>query len=309
MSLMSVPGRRMRSPVPERHCPLCGHTQAEVFARERSFEVPLVYFCCGNCSFIFQDPTESQAANPEFYRETYRRIYQASTEPTAKDLYQQRARAGEQIAWLQSLGVRQVASALDIGASSGLLLQALQSAYGARVVGVEPGDAYRRLAQDSGLEMYASLEDLLAAKPQRFQLVTLMHVLEHLPDPVAALSQIRTELLDGQGWLLVEVPNFYAHDSYELAHLAVYTAHSLREMLKASGYEVIASREHGMPRSETLPLYLGALARPVKDFRKDYVVVKDSGMQRKRRLGMLRRKLVSRLMPKRSWLPLEGKLP
>jgi 2-polyprenyl-3-methyl-5-hydroxy-6-metoxy-1,4-benzoquinol methylase len=47
--------------------------------------------------------------------------------------------------------------------------------------------------------MYASLDDLLADNPPRFDLVSLVHVLEHLPDPVGMLSTIRRELLNESG--------------------------------------------------------------------------------------------------------------
>ena len=87
------------------------------------------------------------------------------------------------------------------------------------MVGVEPGEAYRRYAQGRGINMYAALDELLADNPPRFDLVSLVHVLEHLPDPVGMLSTIRRGF--NKRHLLLEVPNFYAHDSFELAHLAV----------------------------------------------------------------------------------------
>lgn len=285
-------------------CPLCQAEAAREFTRVESFGYPLSYLQCGHCGFIFQDPEKTEAANPSFYAETYRKIYQASPEPTAKDLRQQELRASDQLDFLQAQGIKPK-RVLDIGASSGLLLAKLREGLRAEVAGVEPGDAYRAMAQARGISVSPSIEALIASKRERFDLVSLMHVLEHLPDPLGSLRQIREELLSPDGFLLVEVPNFYAHDAYELAHLACYTPHSLRQMLRRAGFEVLVARRHGWPRSRTLPLYLGILAKPAPGAEATAVQA-ENGVGLKRSWGMLKRKILTRIMPAKTWLPLEG---
>ncbi len=115
-------------------------------------------------------------------------------------------RARDQAAWLKSLGYQRFERILDIGASSGIFLETFREQFDAEVVGAEPGDAYRALAQAKNIQMFASFEELITLKPERFELVSLMHVLEHLEEPVAALRQIREGLLAEDGLLLVEVP-------------------------------------------------------------------------------------------------------
>ena len=153
--------------------------------------------------------------------------------------------------------------------------------------------------------MYVSLESLILTKPDRFDLVSLMHVMEHLEHPLQVLTQIREELLSEDGLLFVEVPDFYCHDSYELAHLSCFTEHTLHEMLKQAGFEPLASRKHGMPRSEILPLYLTVLAKPMKTS-VQLLPEPEKSVRLKRNLGMLKRKILTRLNPDRAWLPLEG---
>ena len=296
----------MRSEQTPPSCPLCGSLKVNDFEKVESFGFPIQYLQCQACGFVFQDPQTSQAADPQFYQQTYRQIYQASPEPTGKDLYQQTQRAKNQVEWLKSLGRKKFTNILDIGASSGLLLETLKEEFGAQVSGVEPSDAYRALAEAKGIPMHSSIEALIATKPDRFELVTLMHVLEHLEQPVQTLKLLKEELLSRDGLLLVEVPNFYAHDSYELAHLSCFTEHTLRELLRQAGFEPVASRQHGMPRSEILPLYLGVLAKPGATNRQEPPKPEKS-VRLKRRLGMLKRKILTRLNPKRAWLSLEGK--
>jgi SAM-dependent methyltransferase len=289
-------------------CILCQSDERALFNRVESFGFPLVYYRCGHCGLVYQEPGASRAADPAFYEETYRTVYQASPEPTRKDLWVQSQRARHLIRLLEKQDAAPPSRMLDIGASAGLLLEAFRTAFDCAVVGVEPGNAYRAYAAGNGIPMFASLDALLADSPRPFDLVSLIHVLEHLPDPVEILGTIRRDLLAEGGLLLLEVPNFYAHDSYELAHLACYTPHTLRAVLKRSGYRILTLRAHGVPRSALLPLYLTVLAEPLAGAAEAPAPVRGEllvGM--KRRVTMLWRRLIQRLFPHRAWLPLPGK--
>ena len=108
------------------------------------------------------------------------------------------------------------------------------------------------------------------------------------------------------GRLIIEVPNFYAHDSYELAHLSCFTEQSLAEMLKQDGFEIVAARKHGMPRSKILPLYLTILVKPMDKIEKQAVKA-EKNVRCKRNYGLLKRKIQTKLNPGEAWLPVEGK--
>lgn len=287
-------------------CPLCGSSKTRLFEKTQSFGFPVDYFLCQDCGFVFQDARQSQAADPDFYQETYRKIYQANEEPTSKDLFQQNQRALNQSTWLKEHGYTHFGRILDIGASSGLLLDTFRKEFQAEVVGVEPGNAYRALAEQKNIAMFSSIEQLLESSPEGFNLVTLMHVLEHLENPIQVLLKIREQLLASDGNLLIEVPNFYAHDSYELAHLSCFSQHTLKEMLRQAGFKVVLFRKHGMPRSRTLDLYLTVLAK-ASDEPVNHIVQPEHHVAFKRKAGMFKRKLLTKLNPDQTWLPVEGK--
>jgi 2-polyprenyl-3-methyl-5-hydroxy-6-metoxy-1,4-benzoquinol methylase len=286
-------------------CLLCGSKKYKAFEQTHSFGFPLSYYQCARCGLVFQSLEDAQAADPDFYAEIYRKIYQGNPEPTAKDLYIQKNRSEFLIHFLQRQKVYP-ARILDVGASSGMLLSAFRQAFSAQTAGVEPGDAYRAHAEAQGLDMHPSLESLAAAGEGPYDLVSLIHVIEHLPDPVRTLMMIREELLTEGGYLLVEAPNFYAHDSYELAHLACFTAHTLGEALRQAGYRVIKLKRHGEPRSDLLKLYLTALAVPTQGKNKDIAPRLERLVGFKRSLGMLTRRLVQKLFPHKAWRPLPG---
>ncbi len=286
------------------NCFLCGSGDNQEFARVDSFGFPLVYYQCNTCGLIFQSSEENQAIDPHFYAETYRRIYQSSIDPTAKDLWVQGHRAFSLISVLNTLKIASLEHILDIGASSGILLETMRSSFEANVIGVEPGDAYRAHAENRGIEMYASVEDLIGNHPPKFDLVSMIHVLEHLADPIGMLKTIRTDLLKENGILMLEVPNFYTHDSYELAHLACYTPHTLQQALRQAGYHVFFFHRHGFPRSELLNLYLLVLAQPLPAEIPIPDVDPDQGVRFKRQMGLLYRRAVQKLFPHRAWLPI-----
>jgi len=286
-------------------CPLCHSTENEVFSNAESFGFPLVYYVCQTCGLVFQDVKTAKAADPKFYEETYRKIYQSTEEPTAKDLRQQRLRAEHLVSFLRANRADHPRRVLDVGASSGLLLETFRDTLRTEVVGVEPGKAYRALAESKGIQVFESLDVLRESQTERFSLVTLIHVLEHLEDPVGELKKIKTDLLHPEGWLLLEVPNFYAHDSFELAHLSCFTEHTLTETVKKAGYRVVTTKLHGWPRSETLGLYTTLLAKPDPMAKDDYLVLPEKQVKLKRQVGMLKRKILTKLNPAKTWLPLE----
>lgn len=287
--------------IPNPKCLLCGSEKSKCYKTIESFGHPVSYYLCQNCGFVYQNEAETIAKDKAFYEENYRTLYQDSEEPTAKDLRQQTLRALDQAKFLRANHFAPK-NVLDIGASTGLLLETFREEFGAEVTGVEPGNAYRATAEKRDIQMFSSLESLRETNREGFDLVTMMHVLEHLPDPLATLREIRQELLTSNGALLIEVPNFYAHDSYELAHLSCFTPHSLKEILRLAGYEVKAFRKHGHPRSKTLDLYIGALARPIIAENEPTPARHECCVPLKRNLAMLWRKVITRLRPKDSWL-------
>ncbi|MFT4670468.1 MAG: SAM-dependent methyltransferase [Flavobacteriaceae bacterium] len=97
---------------------------------------------------------------------------------------------------------------LDIGAGTGDFLK-LAKENGWDVFGVEPNDGARNLAKQKNLEIYETMDRLSG---QTFDVVTLWHVLEHLPDLEVITQQIESLIKPG-GTLIVAVPNFKSFDA------------------------------------------------------------------------------------------------
>jgi 2-polyprenyl-3-methyl-5-hydroxy-6-metoxy-1,4-benzoquinol methylase len=283
-----------------RACLLCGSDRSVLFDQRVFRGRSVTNRLCLDCGLVYQSPRMSEAELTAFYAEEYRRLQEGSADPTVRNITVQRQRAASLEAFLRTQ-VTAVSRHLDIGCSLGILLRHFQDAYATQAVGIEPGEAHRRQAQQAGLTVYASLEELERAGEPPFDLITMSHVLEHLAAPVEYLTHLRESRLAPDGWLLVEVPNLYAHDSFEVAHLTAFSPHTLREVLRLGGFEIVKFEAHGRPTSALFPLYLTVLCRAASqpDTRP---IRPERGVTRKRRWGMLWRRILSRLLPGHAWL-------
>ncbi len=279
------------------NCPLCDGRTFQHFATITFRGEKVVNQICKTCGLVFQSPSMTAAELDDFYAREYRQLYQGNEGPNQKDLKTQRGRAESLLAFIRD-SISTVDRHLDVGASAGILLQTVQGHYGTQPVGIEPGESYRQHAQMNGLTIYADLDEL-KNNESRFELVSLGHVLEHFADPVGYLVDLRETVMTPDGWLLIEVPNLYAHDSFETAHMTAFSPHTLRQTLQKAGFEIVKFEAHGRPRSEILPLYLTVLARVGQASGWQLAPEKNVGL--KRRWGLLRRKIAQRLFPAKAW--------
>jgi SAM-dependent methyltransferase len=98
--------------------------------------------------------------------------------------------------------------ACDIGCGDGRVLAALRRC-GVAVVGVETDPVARGVAHARGLDVEAgTAEDLPdRVRADRFDVVLMVHVLEHCLDPLRGLENAVAILKPGGGKLVIEVPN------------------------------------------------------------------------------------------------------
>jgi 2-polyprenyl-3-methyl-5-hydroxy-6-metoxy-1,4-benzoquinol methylase len=286
-------------------CLLCGsdpgmHKHFETHLDEAG---EVHYLLCERCGLVFQSPRFTEQELNEFYSVQYRLTVQGSAEPTEKDLRIQHARAKNLLDFLKG-NTENISRCLDIGSSTGMLLKVLHAGYGCEVMGVEPGDAYREYGQREGIPAVGNLEQLDTAFEKSFDLITMAHTLEHLPEPLSYLKNLKQNWLNDSGYVLIEVPNLLGHTSFELAHLTAYTKQTLRAMLHQAGLEVIKIRAHGAPRSLLIPLYITALAVVRGPSSDSYVFQGRPGWIRvRRKIGMWWNRFATRFLTRWAWLP------
>jgi len=101
---------------------------------------------------------------------------------------------------------------LDVGCGGGLLSEAM-AARGAKVTGIDMGDKPLKVAQlhllESKLDVEyrkVEVEQLAREQPRRYDVVTCMEMLEHVPDPASTVKAC-AELITPGGWCFFSTIN------------------------------------------------------------------------------------------------------
>lgn len=102
---------------------------------------------------------------------------------------------------------------LDIGCGTGDFLSVCSNG-GWQVVGVEPNEKARTFSKTklAGNGSAAVVSDISIVKSKKFDVITLWHVLEHVPNLEEYISILKSILKPG-GVVLVAVPNFKSYDA------------------------------------------------------------------------------------------------
>lgn len=107
-------------------------------------------------------------------------------------------------------------SLLDIGAGTGDFLSVARK-QGWETTGFEPNVKAKGIAISKGVSL---LDDTNLAKDQSFDVITMWHVLEHVPNIEIQIKELK-RLLKPTGTLFIAVPNF---NSYDAKHYGNYWA-------------------------------------------------------------------------------------
>ena len=139
---------------------------------------------------------------------------------------------------------------LDFGCGAGgFLLKAQDLA--ATAHGVELETRLSRHYENRGLTVFQSLSDIPSdiRKKGGYDIITMFHVLEHIPDPKSTLVEL-SEVLANDGQIIMEVPNAddalltlyqcesFSNFTYWSCHLFLFTAKTLKMLFSQINLKV-----------------------------------------------------------------------
>ena len=136
---------------------------------------------------------------------------------------------------------------LDFGAGTGDFLATAKES-GWQVTGVEPNIGARSKSTKKGI---ALSEDISQIGNQKFQIISLWHVLEHLPNVEQHIESL-IEKLEEEGTLIIAVPNFKSYDAqhykefwaaYDVPrHLWHFSKNAIEKLFQRHGMKLVATQ-------------------------------------------------------------------
>ena len=178
-------------------CNLCGQNRTRIIQKA---EPPFQVVKCLNCGLVYTNPQPDINTVKAHYQEAYYREWIDSQMDRRIHMWKKRLNDIQKI--------KPAGKLLDVGCGIGTFLD-LAKDYEYNVQGTEISEfGARHATQKSDLDVF--LGDIAEANfpSDHFDIVTLWHSLEHVPNPTAHLQEIN-RILKADGLLVIAVPNVH----------------------------------------------------------------------------------------------------
>jgi len=185
------------------NCVLCGNNNFTIISEKDSKSKNKLVVCmCDTCSMVSQNPIPTEQELEQYYSVQYRQDYKQAYEPKLKHIYRAGNLAITRLGYLISNNIH-TGKLLDVGAGGGEFTY-ISSQLGFNSFGIEPNIGYSNYAkkQYQANVKTGTLDDV----DNKFDIITMFHVMEHIPNPINTFKKLY-DLLNNDGYLLIEVPN------------------------------------------------------------------------------------------------------
>jgi 2-polyprenyl-3-methyl-5-hydroxy-6-metoxy-1,4-benzoquinol methylase len=246
-------------------CPICRECSAQPFYGKNGYTIVE----CDSCHMRFVSPMPSQEEltahyqDPAYFHGEAEQGYlnYAAMQKALQPHFQRRLKLLEKRS--PNLG-----KILDVGCAAGFFLEEAQRR-GWNVRGIELS---ADMAREAEKLLRSQVYTALAAVPdQDFDAITLWEVIEHLPDPVDTLCQLRTRLKPG-GTLMLSTPNSGHWQALRFrenwssyrppSHLMYFTRSTILDALRRAGFMV--GDINGTGPLPPLPAWLNYVCKPLE---------------------------------------------
>ena len=174
---------------------------------------------CDDCSFRFTNPRPEVDQLGRYYESQDYISHSNTRKGIFSFVYQSIRRLTIRSKFRMVSALSNGKSLLDIGCATGELLSYF-ARNGWQVTGIEPNQKARNFAREV-YKLKVEDELFLTSTPEKsFDVITMWHVLEHVPDLNKRFEEIN-RLLKQDGLLIIAVPN---HESRDAVHYGKYWA-------------------------------------------------------------------------------------
>ncbi len=197
-----------------KNCPVCGSKNIIHYIDTKDFFYShdnFSLFKCNSCQLIFTNPYPEETNLSEYYKtEKYLSHNTQSINPITF-LYKvvRKINIREKYAIVESF--KKEGNIIDIGCGTGELLNWFKK-NNWKTIGVEPNDHARSIAQNIYHLDVKNIDYLKKKTSKRFEVITMWHVLEHVPNVKERINSIKNLLAD-DGIVIIAVPNIVSFDA------------------------------------------------------------------------------------------------
>lgn len=225
------------------NCILCGTNNWHSYGSLDKFKVVI----CRQCTLTKLAPTPSDQDLELFYKKHYRKQSNEEVVDQTVINYEQK-RADRILPILKKHLPQKIEKTLDIGCSSGTLLSNISNIWGSTLQGIEFNEIYSNFILENKIldnnNLYNRPIEDLQETISNTDLITMVHVLEHVKNPLTSLQAIN-QVLSDDGFFYVEVPDIdtpygkLLGNYFITYHLHYFSRTTLKQLLMKTGFEIV----------------------------------------------------------------------
>ncbi len=174
-------------------CPLCGSKDVYITDNKIRDSKDLKVLKCRKCSMVFLSSFEH--INQNFYEKGLMHSHKFTPQKWLKISKQDDLR---RFKMLKDKAKNK--SLLDFGCGAGGFLLFMNNV--CKIKGIEAQESLQPFFKENNLEVYKSVDEI----KEKFDIITLFHVFEHLKEPQKIIQSL-LNLLKNNGEIIIEVPN------------------------------------------------------------------------------------------------------
>ncbi|MFA8451274.1 MAG: methyltransferase domain-containing protein [Bacteroidales bacterium] len=232
-----------------KNCPICKSKKIDLWMQTQDFFLTGEDFqisICNECGFKFTNPRPDIKNLGGYYKSDAYISHSNSNKGLINGIYQFVRQYTLAKKYQQITNYKKSGKMLDIGCATGEFLN-FHKDKGFEVVGVEPDQDARKQAEENYNIQVFDEEFLNQAEENSFDVISMWHVLEHVPDLELRVQQL-SRLLKPDGLLIIAVPNINSWDAKKYGrhwaaldvprHLYHFNQENIKQLFEQHSFEL-----------------------------------------------------------------------